>query len=126
MQTIATFLMFEGQAEAAVNLYCSIFPGSEIKSMIRQENGMVQHCSFQLGGQQFMAIDSAVQHAFTFTAATSIFVVCDTEAEVDQFFEALSEGGKVLMPLGTYPFSKRYAWLTDKYGVAWQLSYKLS
>jgi predicted 3-demethylubiquinone-9 3-methyltransferase (glyoxalase superfamily) len=81
------------------------------------------HAKFTLSGREFMCIDSAVKHQFTFTPAMSLYVDCSSEDEVEKLFGALSESGQVLMPLGAYPFSKKYAWLSDKFGVSWQLSY---
>ena len=82
---------------------------------------MVQ-AAFTLNGQRFMCIDSSVKHGFTFTPATSIFVHTDSEAELDMLAAKLGEGGQVLMPLGEYPFSPKFTWLADRYGVSWQLS----
>lgn len=67
--------------------------------------------AFTLNGQQFMCIDSSVKHGFTFTPATSIFVTCESEPELDALFAKLSDGGQVLMPLGEYPFNRKFAWL---------------
>lgn len=128
MQKITTFLMFEGRAEEAMTFYLSLFPGSEIVSISRYGEdgpgapGSVVHAVFSLAGQAFMCIDSFVKHAFGFTPAVSLHVACDSEAEVDRLFAALSEGGEVLMPLDAYPFSPRYAWLNDRFGVSWQLT----
>jgi predicted 3-demethylubiquinone-9 3-methyltransferase (glyoxalase superfamily) len=68
-----------------------------------------------------MAMDSHIPNEFTFTPASSFFVNCDDEAEIDRLFAALSEGGSVLMPLDAYPFAARYAWVQDRFGVSWQL-----
>ncbi|MCG7409951.1 VOC family protein [Paenibacillus sp. ACRRX] len=127
-QKIVTFLMFEGQAEAAMNFYISLFDDSEVVSISRYganeagAEGSIIHAAFKLQGQTFMCIDSSVKHGFTFTPAISLYVNCDTEAEIDRVFAALSEGGSVLMPLGAYPFSKKFGWVADKYGVTWQLT----
>lgn len=127
MQQVTTFLMFTGHAEEAMNLYTSLFPNSEIRLVARYgENdggpaGTVQHAQFTLNGQLFMCMDSPIQHGFSFTPSTSLFATCDTASEVDALFAKLSEGGEVLMPLDSYPFSERYAWINDKYGVSWQL-----
>lgn len=80
------------------------------------------HAIFALHGQYFMAIDSFVKHGFTFTPATSLFVDCETADEIDRLFSSLSQGGQVLMPLDAYPFSPRYAWVNDRFGVSWQLN----
>jgi predicted 3-demethylubiquinone-9 3-methyltransferase (glyoxalase superfamily) len=128
---ISTFLMFEGDAEEAVNFYISLFPESEIVHITRYgpgeqgEEGKVYHARFTLGGRPFMAFDSPGAHPFTFTPSISLFIQCDTEGELDMLFERLSEGGQVLMPLGEYPFSEKYAWVNDRFGVSWQLAWQL-
>ncbi|HDR7623493.1 TPA: VOC family protein [Bacillus mycoides] len=126
-QKITTFLMFEGKAEEAMNFYTSLFNQSEIVSISRYDEngpgkeGTVIHATFTLNGQEFMCIDSYVKHDFTFTPAMSLYVTCDTEEEIETVFNKLAQDGKVLMPLGSYPFSKKFGWLNDKYGVSWQL-----
>lgn len=120
--------MFTGQADAAINFYTSVFPDSEILSIERYgpdgpgPEGSVLHATFSLQGLTFMCIDSHIEHAFTFTPAMSLYVTCDTEEETDHLFKQLSESGKVLMPLDTYPFSPKFAWVQDQFGVSWQLS----
>lgn len=127
-QKITTFLMFSGNAEEAMNFYTSIFDQSEIISITRYganeagKEGTVLNAIFTLNGQEFMCIDSSVKHEFTFTPAISLYVTCDTEDEIDRLFEKLSEDGQVLMPLSAYPFSKKFGWVADKYGVSWQLT----
>ncbi|AOY15885.1 MULTISPECIES: VOC family protein [Bacillus cereus group] len=127
-QKITTFLMFEGKAEEAMNFYTSLFDQSEIVNISRYDEngpgkeGTVIHATFTLNGQEFMCIDSYVNHNFTFTPAMSLYVTCDTEEEIETAFNKLAEDGAVLMPLGAYPFSKRFGWLNDKYGVSWQLT----
>lgn len=128
MQKITTFLMFEGRAEEAMNFYISLFKDSQITSITRYgENeagkpGTVVHAVFQLNGQEFMCIDSAIKHEFTFTPSISLYVTFDDEDELDQVFAKLSEDGNILMPLNSYPFSKKFGWISDKFGVSWQLS----
>jgi len=128
MQQIKTFLMFTGQAEEAMNFYISLFKNSKVLSISRYEKGQpgaegsVKRASFSLNGQELMCIDSPPVHAFTFMPSMSLFVTCADEAEIDELFKQLSDGGQVLMPLNKYPFSDKYAWVTDKFGVAWQLS----
>jgi len=63
-----------------------------------------------------------VKHGFGFTPAMSLFVECESETELDAAFNRLSEGGNVLMPVGNYGFSSRFGWLTDRFGVSWQLN----
>ncbi|MED0998585.1 VOC family protein [Bacillus mobilis] len=127
-QKITTFLMFEGKAEEAMNFYTSLFDQSEIVSISRYgengpgKEGSVIHATFTLNGQEFMCIDSYVNHNFTFTPAMSLYVTCETEEEIESVFHKLEQDGSVLMPLGSYPFSKKFGWLNDKYGVSWQLT----
>jgi predicted 3-demethylubiquinone-9 3-methyltransferase (glyoxalase superfamily) len=131
-QKITTFLMFTGQAEEAMNFYISLFDQSEIISIQHYganetgydagTEGKVLHAAFSLNGQVFMCIDSNVKHEFTFTPSISLYVTCDTEVEIDRVFEMLSQDGSVLMPLAAYPFSKKFGWVGDKYGVSWQLN----
>jgi len=115
-QKIKTFLIFSGNAEEALNFYVSLFPESKIVSIKRYgknesgTEGTVQQALFSLNGQLFMCIDSPVKHGFTFTPSMSLFVSCDSEAEVDKLYKALSKGGAELMPLGSYPFA-REIWL---------------
>lgn len=128
MRKITTFLMFEGKAEEAMNFYISLFADAAIKSISRYgENeggavGSVRHALFTLNGQEFMCIDSVVKHGFSFTPAMSLFVSLDAESELDKIYAALAEGGQTLMPLAAYPFSKKYGWVNDRYGVSWQLT----
>lgn len=127
-QKIFTFLMFSGEAEAAMNFYTSLFDQSEIISITRYgtneagKEGTVLHATFSLKGQMFMCIDSNANHEFTFTPAISLYVTCDTEAEIERVYESLSQDGAVLMPLSAYPFSEKFGWVQDKYGVSWQLN----
>ena len=127
-QKIHTFLMFEGKAEEAMNYYTSIFDQSEIMTITRYgangpgEEGTVVQATFSIKGQVFMCSDSYVKHGFTFTPSISLFVTCDTEEEIDRAFEKLSEDGNVYMPLQAYPFSEKFGWVGDKFGVTWQLN----
>ncbi|MGE1010309.1 VOC family protein [Bacillus cereus] len=127
-QKITTFLMFEGKAEEAMNFYTSLFDQSEIVNISRYDEngpgkkGTVIHATFTLNGQEFMCIDSYVNHNFTFTPAMSLYVTCETEEEIETVFHKLAQDGAILMPLGAYPFSKKFGWLNDKYGVSWQLT----
>ena len=127
-QKIHTFLMFEGKAEEAMNYYTSIFDQSEIMTITRYgadgpgQEGTVVQATFSIKGQEFMCSDSYVKHEFTFTPSISLFVTCDTEEEIDRVFQKLSEGGNVYMPLQAYPFSEKFGWIGDKFGVTWQLN----
>ncbi|ANI09721.1 TPA: VOC family protein [Pseudomonas aeruginosa] len=126
---VRPFLMFQGgQAEAAMNFYLSLFDDAEILQIQRYgaegpgPEGSVLKALFRLGDQSVHCIDSHVRHAFDFTPAFSFFVDCESNAQIERLAEALSDGGKALMPLGDYGFSQRFAWLADRFGVSWQLN----
>ena len=119
-----------GRAEEAIRFYISLFRNSELKQITRfkagesaGEEGTVKHALFSLDGQEYMAIDGGTQHQFSFTPAISIYVTCEGEEETATLYEQLSTGGKVLMPLGAYGFSKRFGWVEDQFGVSWQLNF---
>jgi predicted 3-demethylubiquinone-9 3-methyltransferase (glyoxalase superfamily) len=131
-QSISTFLMFTGRCEEAINLYTSLVSNSRIDSMTKwgadgpggpEKAGTVMRAAFTLNGVRFEAGDSPVKHAFDFTPSMSIFVECESEAELDRVFAALSEGGQTLMPLGNYGFSRKFGWCNDRFGVSWQLNF---
>jgi predicted 3-demethylubiquinone-9 3-methyltransferase (glyoxalase superfamily) len=127
-QKITTFLMFEGNAEEAMRFYISLFDDAEVLSVSHYgageagPEGTVQHATFSLAGQRFMCIDSAVEHAFSFTPAVSLYVHCDGPDELERLYGALAEGGQELMPLGSYGFSAKFGWVNDRFGVSWQLN----
>ncbi|MGG3448337.1 VOC family protein [Domibacillus aminovorans] len=128
MGKVTPFLMFQGNAEEAMNYYVSLIEDSEITSITRYganeagEEGSVMQAAFSLKGQQFMCIDSHIKHEFTFTPSFSLFITCDTEEEINRIYEKLTEGGSILMPLDDYSFSKKFGWVVDQFGVSWQLT----
>jgi predicted 3-demethylubiquinone-9 3-methyltransferase (glyoxalase superfamily) len=129
MQKITPCLWFDDNAEEAVKFYASLFKHSKIGATLRYDEasaqvsgrpaGSVMTVDFTLEGQGFMALNGGP--VFKFTPAISLFVSCSTRQELDRLYKALSKGGSVLMPLDKYPFSERYAWISDKFGVSWQL-----
>jgi predicted 3-demethylubiquinone-9 3-methyltransferase (glyoxalase superfamily) len=128
MQKVVPFLMFTGNAEEAISFYTSLFKNSGITSIVRYglgeagTEGSVLHATFTLNGQELMAIDSNVTHGFTFTPAFSLYIRCESEAEVADLFTKLSLDGEVLMSLDRYPFSRMFGWVQDRFGVSWQLN----
>ncbi len=107
-----------GKAEAASNFYCSVFPNAQRGAIARYPAGMepdtegtVMFTDFQLAGQWFAAMDSARMHDFTFNEAISFIVQCDTQADIDSYWEHLS----------AVPEAEQCGWLKDKYGVSWQI-----
>jgi predicted 3-demethylubiquinone-9 3-methyltransferase (glyoxalase superfamily) len=115
MQKITTFLTFNDQAEKAVNFYTSIFKNSKILSTSRYgeagpgPKGALMTATFQLEGQEFIALNAGP--TFTFSLGISLFVNCETQAEVDELWEKLSEGGE----------KSQCGWLKDRFGVSWQV-----
>jgi predicted 3-demethylubiquinone-9 3-methyltransferase (glyoxalase superfamily) len=122
MQKIAPHLWFDKEAMEAAEFYASLIPNSKITSITTLHNTPSGDCDvvlFELSGQRFMAISAGP--LFKFNPSISFHAKCSTKGEVDAIWDKLSQGGKVLMPLGSYPFSERYGWLEDKYGLSWQL-----
>jgi len=123
---ISTHLMFEHSAEKAMNFYVALIPDSEVhESQCYQDGelkGRLQMGRFSLAGREFICIDSPVPQDFDFTPSVSIFVDCEFPSQIDDLFEGLSENGNILMPLDNYGFSSRFGWLTDRFGVSWQLN----
>jgi predicted 3-demethylubiquinone-9 3-methyltransferase (glyoxalase superfamily) len=115
MQKISPFLWFNDNAEEAMNFYASVFKNSEVLGVSRYgeagpgPKGTVMAVEFQLEGQKFVAINGGPQ--FKFTEAISFVVNCDSQEEVDYFWEKLSEGGA----------ESQCGWLKDKYGLSWQV-----
>ena len=128
--TVTPFLMFQSpsRADEAMAFYVSLFPDSRVLDVQRYgpegpgAAGSVQVARFALAGLTVRCSDSPIQHAFTFTPASSLFVTCPTEAEIDRLVGALGAGGAVLMPLGDYGFSRKFAWVNDRFGVSWQVN----
>jgi predicted 3-demethylubiquinone-9 3-methyltransferase (glyoxalase superfamily) len=125
----STFLMFQhGDAQEALSLYTSVFPGVRIEQMDRYgpgeagPEGTIKVARVDLNGHRLMFSDSYIKHAFTFTPSVSLFVDFAVAGELDAAFAKLSEGGKVLMPLDNYGFSRRFGWCNDRFGVSWQLN----
>lgn len=119
MQNITPFLWFDDKAEEAVNLYVSLFKNSKVKGIARYSEaasaaagrpaGTVMTVEFELNGQPFMALNGGPH--FMFTEAVSFMVNCETQREIDEFWEKLSEGGQ----------TSQCGWLKDKYGLSWQV-----
>jgi predicted 3-demethylubiquinone-9 3-methyltransferase (glyoxalase superfamily) len=115
MQKITPFLWFDNQAEEAMNFYISIFKNSKVLSITRYPEGgpglagTVLTAKFQLDGQEFVALNGGPQ--FKFTEAVSFVVNCETQQEVDEYWEKLSAGGS----------ESQCGWLKDKYGLSWQI-----
>lgn len=122
MQRITPHLWFDKEAKEAAQLYTSTFPGSKIKdttTLHDTPSGSVDIVTIELSGQELTLLSAGP--LFKFTPAVSFLVACKTKEEVDSVWAKLSDGGMVLMELGEYPFSERYGWTQDRYGLSWQI-----
>lgn len=122
MKSARPFLMFQGEAGAALDFWTALFPDARLVSRTDGEDGKVQRAVLALADQEVMVFDSPPVHDFTFTPSFSFFIECEDEAELDRLAAALSEDGQVMMPAGDYGFSRRFAWVSDRFGVSWQLN----
>ena len=125
---VTPFLMFQGDAGAAIALYRELIPGAEVKHLEHYgpkepaPEGQVRRATLVLAGQELMLFDSPPVHEFSFTPAVSFFVDCADELEIERLFAGLSDGGKVHMALDNYGSSLRFGWVDDRFGVSWQLN----
>jgi len=122
-ERIVPHLWFDKEAREAANFYVSVF-GKDSKinhaaTLSDTPSGDAETISFEIFGYPFMAISAGPY--FTFNPSISFIVTCESREEIDRIWDRLSEGGGVLMPIDQYPFSERYGWLRDKYGLTWQL-----
>lgn len=131
-QHIIPHLWFTDDAREAAEFYTSVFPGGKITSVsrypltglpdfLRDMAGTELGFEFEILDCRFMGINGG-EAPFSPSPAVSFFVICDTPDEVDSLWEQLGRGGSELMPLGTYPFSPRYGWVRDRFGISWQLT----
>ena len=109
MHRITPFLWFDGQAEEAMHFYVSVFRNAKVLSVMPGPDGRAMSVSFELEGQAFHALNGGPE--FKFTPAISLFVSCETQQEVDEVWEKLSEGGS----------TNQCGWLQDRYGLSWQI-----
>jgi len=124
MQAITTHLWFDKEAKDAAALYTSIFKDSKIKNTATLHNtpsGTVDLLTIELLGQEFRLINAGP--LFKFTPAVSFLVACDTKEEVEALWNELAKGGSALIELGEYPFSEKYGWTQDRYGLSWQVMF---
>jgi len=128
MTRVLTHLMFQGEAEQALKLYASVFREfrvDETEQYGEGEQGVpgtLKLAQVSFGGHQLLIFDSPPVHDFSFTASMSLFVDFDTRDDLDAAFTQLSRDGQVMMPPDGYGFSKRFAWIADRFGVSWQLN----
>lgn len=128
-QSIVPCLWFDHQAEEAAALYVGLFPDGRITGVSHypkssdnpsgKAKGSILTVEFQLAGQRFTALNGGPH--FVIGPSISFFIYMKTAPEADRIFKALAEGGQVLMPIGSYPWSERYGWVADRFGVSWQV-----
>ena len=127
-RSITTFLMFDGIAEQAIDFYRSLFKGAQVRIMERwgadepRRAGAVKSARLSLSGEDIVVLDY-LKNDFIFTPAKSLFVECESAAELDDLYEALSAGGQIVLPRADYGFSKLFGSVTDRFGLSWQLSW---
>ncbi|HEY4483728.1 MAG TPA: VOC family protein [Candidatus Paceibacterota bacterium] len=124
MSKIITHLWFDKEAKEATNFYASLFPDSKVENVTTlpgTPSGDTDIVTFKLAGQSFMAISAGPY--FKFNPSISLFVTFDNEAEIEEVWNKLIDGGSALMAYDTYPWAQKYGWLQDKYGLSWQLSF---
>ena len=128
-KSFITSLTFQkGNAEAAMNFYVGLFDNASITKVQRWpaggpvEEGKIMQATFELEGNLFMCSDSPAIHDWDFSPAVSTYLECDDETELERIFEKLSQNGDVKMPPNKYGFSQKFGWVTDHFGVSWQLN----
>ncbi|MBL4933331.1 VOC family protein [Clostridium paridis] len=124
MQKIVPHLWYDKEASEAAEFYMSLFEGSRLidKTILNNTpSGTAELLTIEMAGQEFMLISAGPY--FKFTPAISFIISCNTLGEVDKFWNKLIDGGAALMPIDAYPFSERYGWVCDKYGLSWQVMY---
>lgn len=124
MRKIIPHLWFNTEAQEAAHLYTSLFPDSHINTTTvipDTPSGNAEIVTYTLAGEEYMAISAGPY--FTFNPLISLFVACSTEEEIETLWNKLREGGEIRMGYQEYPWATRYAWLDDKYGLSWQLSW---
>jgi predicted 3-demethylubiquinone-9 3-methyltransferase (glyoxalase superfamily) len=124
MENITPHLWFDNDAQEAAKFYTSIFKDSRLKNVTTLHNtpsGTVEIITIEILGQEFTLISAGP--LFKFNPSVSFLVACSTKEEVDELWKKLSEGGTALMDLGEYPFSEKYGWVQDKYGLSWQIMF---
>lgn len=126
--TATPFLMFQGAGRQALDFYTATFPGATVEGLELHgpgepgPEGTVRSAILIVGGQRLRIFDSPPVHAFTFTPAISFFIDCESEEQLRDLAAALGEEGGFLMPVGSYGFSRLFAWVNDRFGVSWQLN----
>ncbi|MEO8581954.1 MAG: VOC family protein [Patescibacteria group bacterium] len=124
MRKITPHLWFDKEAQEAAQLYTSLFENSKVLNAVKIHNtpsGDADILTVMLAGQEFMLLNAGP--IFKFNPSISFLIACKTKEEVENLWQKLIPGGSALMELGEYPFSQKYGWLADKFGLSWQIMY---
>ncbi len=125
-QSVLPFLMFQGEGVAALDFYLSVFADATVESAERYgegpQAGTLRMARLTLAGQTILMNDSPPVHSFSFTPSVSLFVECASEVELQHLSDLLKQGGSEMMPVGNYGFSTLFTWVSDHFGVSWQLN----
>ncbi|MCP5074479.1 MAG: VOC family protein [Rhodobacteraceae bacterium] len=125
---VTPMLMFKGGAEEAMTTYVSLFHNARIAQLLLYgpddagPEGSVLRGRMVIGEQNIYFLDTVQNHDFSFIPSSTLWVCCETKAEMDDAFFKLADGGQVLTEIGSYPFNDYYGWVTDRFGVSWHLS----
>ena len=128
MTPVFTHLMFQGNAVDALDTYSTVFSDFNVEKFEKYgegeqgKPGTIKQAHVSFAGHRLIVIDSPPVHDFDFTPSMSLFVDFESKDALETAFAQLSEDGKTLMPLDNYGFSKRFGWLSDRFGVSWQLN----
>lgn len=128
MTHVSTHLMFQGIANEALDTYSTVFSDFIVEGVTKYGNnepgkpGTIKQALVSFAGHRLIVIDSPPVHKFDFTPSMSLFVDFKSEDVLESVFAKLSEDGEIMMPLDNYGFSKRFGWLSDRFGVSWQLN----
>lgn len=118
-KNITPCLWYDGNAEEAANFYVSAFENSSVGTVARFDGVNAVTVEFELDGCRFVALNGGPMYRFS--PAISLFVMCETVAEIDGLWAKMTDGGGVMMPLDKYEWSERYGWAVDRFGLTWQL-----
>ena len=128
--SVTPFLMFQGKnAQKAIDFYIKVIPDSRVEDIQHFEDSnpdfadWIMFATVTIGGQKIMFSDSPIEHAFDFTPSFSFAINCKSVDEMKAIATQLEVDGKILMPLDSYGFSKKFTWVEDKFGISWQLIY---
>jgi predicted 3-demethylubiquinone-9 3-methyltransferase (glyoxalase superfamily) len=131
-EKVMTLLTINGQAEAALNCYTSLFADARIVFLKKYtasgpgKEGAVQQAQFTIGGSQYICMDLPPGEPLKFASAASLYVQCSSQQELEQLFTALSKAGHVWIAPAPYGSSHQFCWIRDRFGVSWQLDYPFS